>query len=397
MTADSPAAGSGSRRIRVALLLEDLAFGGTQRQALELASRLDPSRFDSRMWTLVTRDDFADEARERGLSVERLSGGTVVTPTALWRLHRNIRRFRPDILLLLTVLPNIWGRVIGRLSGVPVLIANSRQSGNPRRQHEKLLKRLATHTVCNANALKEQLINDFGVDGNRITVIHNGVDFERFQPASGPAEADIARAGDSPGASPAQTSEAVPESAGSPEQRILMLGRLVPAKNHDLLIEAFCRVAPRHPSARLSIVGDGARRDELIRLAAEKGAGRIEILPARRDVLPLFHSASIFALSSRSEGFPNVIAEAMASGLPVAATDVDGVPELVAHGETGILSPSGDVEALAASLDTLLGDRETARRMGLAGRKRVEEYFSFAAMAAKHEQLFERLYAEGAC
>ena len=130
--------------IKTILLLQDLLHGGTQRHTLELAKRLDPARFDVRIWTLMAGGDFLPLAERYGLRVRTLSGAGRVTPAAILALWRELRRERPQVLMALTVVPNIWGRVLGRLAATPVVVANCRGGDDLWRQHEDLLKHLAT-------------------------------------------------------------------------------------------------------------------------------------------------------------------------------------------------------------------------------------------------------------
>ncbi len=127
-------------------------------------------------------------------------------------------------------------------------------------------------------------------------------------------------------------------------------------------------------------------------LAARLGlAERVKILPGRTNLRPLFQEATVFALSSLMEGLPNVVLEAMATGLPVVATRVGGVPEVVLSGRTGWLVPRGDVSALAAAISQLLFAPETCRAFGQAGRKQALKKFSLDAMVSSHEELFQEL------
>lgn len=353
---------------RLVFLLQDLAFGGTQRQALELAAGLDRSRFRVELWTLMGGEDFAPQAERLGLGRVALGRGRprVLSPGVLLRLARRLRSRRPDLLFLLTVLPNIWGRICGRFPGGPVVVAGCRQSGDPLRQHERLLKGLAHHHVCNARALGDLLARGCRVPPERISVIHNGVDLERFLP---------------------------PTQAPAPSAPVILsIGRLVPDKDQESLVEAFRLIADRHPRAALWLCGDGRLRGRLAS-AIDRGPlrERIRLLPARAEVEDLYQRAAIFALPSRREGLPNVVLEAMASGLPVVATHQAGLPELVRPGLTGLLVPPGDSTALARALDRLLADPRGGREMGAAGRRTVEREFGLDRMTTRFEALFAEL------
>jgi glycosyltransferase involved in cell wall biosynthesis len=352
--------------LKVVFLLQDLLFGGTQRQALELAHHLDPARFQVELWMLMGGDDLVPVAEARNLPLVWLSRQPWVNPVSLARLWRRLSSTPVDVLMLLTAVPNIWGRLLGRLARVPRIIGNCRGGAAPWRQHERYLWPLADHVICNSLALKKELAQNYGVPPARLTVIHNGVDLNYFKPRR----------------------QAPPPQA----PRVLTVARLVPDKNHETLIRAFRLVAADHPGAELWLVGDGPRERALRQLAAATlSPGQVRFFPGQADLRPFFAQASLFALSSVHEACPNVVLEAMAAGLPVVATRVGGLPELVAPGETGWLTPPRDPTALAAALSHLLADSGTREAFGRAGHQRVARRFPLAAMVRNHEAVLEKL------
>jgi glycosyltransferase involved in cell wall biosynthesis len=355
---------------RLVLLLQDLKFGGTQRQTLELARRLDPARFQVEVWVMAAGDDLMPLAQEWSIPVVRLARQALVGPLALMNLWRRLQSQTPDLLMLLTVVPNIWGRILGRLARVPVIVGNCRGGGAPWRQHERLLWPLMDHLLCNTAALKTELTQRYRIPAAKITVIFNGVDTEFYSP-------------------------------GSPEQRprypvILSVARLVPDKDHDTLIAAFSQVSAAYPEAELWLLGDGPRRAAIEALAAQTlPPGRVRFWPGQPDIRPVLHQACLLALSSRYEALPNVVLEAMAAGLPVAATRVGGLPELVLPGRTGWLVPPGDAPALAAAMSQALGDAEAREVLGRTGREIAVADFSLEAMTRRYEQVLSSLLKEG--
>jgi glycosyltransferase involved in cell wall biosynthesis len=353
---------------RLVFLLQDLTFGGTQRQTLELARRLNPARFQVEIWTLAAGDGFAPLARRYGLPVINLARSKQVGPLALARLGRRLLHQPPDVLLPLTVVPNIWGRVLGRVARVPLIVGNCRGGGAPRRQHERCLWPLAHHIVCNSQALKSVLTKSYGVPAARLTIIPNGVDTEYFQPATALAN-------------------------GPP--RLLYIGRLVPDKDPDTLLQAFQLTIRAHPDAELWLVGEGPRQAALQELAFRHSlSARVRFIPPTDDLLPVLQQATFMVLSSRTEALPNVVLEAMAAGLPVVATRVGGVPELVDPGVTGWLVPPGDAPALAAALGQALADPEARQAMGRTARQRAINDFSLEAMARRYESVLDRLLGQ---
>jgi glycosyltransferase involved in cell wall biosynthesis len=186
-----------------------------------------------------------------------------------------------------------------------------------------------------------------------------------------------------------------PASRATGPPRVLAIGRLVPEKDHDTLIKAFRLVAAEHPQAELWLVGEGPGRDSLQQLVNKcRLDGKVHFLPGQADLRPRLQQASLLVLSSVAEALPNVVLEAMAAGLPVVATRVGGLPEVVAPGKTGWLVPPRDIPPLAAAISQLLADPKTRRAFGLAGRKRGEREFSFTAMVHSHEKVLEHLLAD---
>ncbi|MFP5258146.1 MAG: glycosyltransferase family 4 protein [Acidobacteriota bacterium] len=208
-----------------------------------------------------------------------------------------------------------------------------------------------------------------------IAMIPNGVDTARFFPGPTPA--------------PAGQPEATAKPDGSGPVRLLFVGRVVHQKGLDVLLAALAEL-PSGLKWSLDIVGDGPLRPALAEQAARLGlAGRVRFAGwATREAMPdILRAADLFVFASRDEGMPNAVLEAMASGLPVAATRISGNEELVLDGETGLLVPPDDVAALAGALGRLLGDRDLRRRLGAAGRERVVREYSWRSVAERYAAL----------
>jgi glycosyltransferase involved in cell wall biosynthesis len=169
------------------------------------------------------------------------------------------------------------------------------------------------------------------------------------------------------------------------------VGRLAPQKAPLDLLAAFEHLAARQPNAHLVLVGDGAQREEVVGSIAERGMqGRIHLLGLRRDVPELLRAFDVFAIASHWEGLPRVFPQAMAAGLPIVATDIDGAKDAVVEGETGFLVPIGDTAALGERLLSLARDPLRACEMGARARERVDE-FSARRMVDQLEALYEGL------
>ncbi|MGZ4415269.1 MAG: glycosyltransferase, partial [Gaiellaceae bacterium] len=172
--------------------------------------------------------------------------------------------------------------------------------------------------------------------------------------------------------------------------RLISVGRLAAPKDWSTLLWALARLEPETFS-ELVIVGDGPERERVEdELARRSLAGRVRLLGERDGVPSLLADADVFVLASRSEGLPLSVIEAMAAGLPVVASDVGGLRELVLESQTGVLVPSGDPAALADALRPLLRDRALRRRLGSAGRERAKGLFDLPRFQRAHLDLYRR-------
>lgn len=350
--------------VDIVFLLQDLCYGGTQRQTLHIAARLDRTRFRPHIWTLSGPTDLDAEAEQAAIGLTHLGRGRFPSPRFPLALLRQLLRQPPALLVPCTQLPNIWGRLLGRLTGVRALVGTCRGGGAPARQHERWLWRLTDHMICNSRHLY-RLLQEFGCPPERVSYIPNGIATEHFVPG------------------------ALPPAQRDPE--IVCVARLARDKDHVTLLRAFRQVLDEYPRARLRLVGEGPEEAALRRSAAALSLGDAVIFSgASANPLPFYQRARIMALTSRQEAQPNVILEAMACGLPVVATAVGGIPDLVTPA-SGRLAPAGDAAALARHFLALLRAPEEAQALGEAGRARVTAEFSFATTVRLHEEIFARL------
>jgi len=225
-------------------------------------------------------------------------------------------------------------------------------------------------TVCEADAAKGARL--CVLSAARTTTIHNGIE---LPPRAAPAGRFRAELG-----------------VGAHVPLVLSVGRFHEQKDQETLLRAWRIVVGSHPDAVLAIVGAGGLAGRLRELAAaDCTSGSVRLVRPRAALAEAYVDADAFALSSRWEGLPYVLLEAMAYGLPVASTNVDGIPEAVVDGVTGVLVPPEDPIALGRALEGLLSDPARRRRMGEAGRERVTAEFSLDQMIARITQVYREL------
>jgi glycosyltransferase involved in cell wall biosynthesis len=293
-------------------------------------------------------------------------------PVALVELVLLMRRLRPHIVHASSSKAGVLGRLAAGLVRVPIRMftvhgwAFSAHAGARSRLYrvaERIVRPLTTLTICVSESERTAGLAARTCDAERSVVIRTGIaaaSVPRARPADGPPT-------------------------------IVAVGRMQGPKDSVSLVHALGLLrGPFHAT----LVGDGPDRpvvdEELLRYGL---AGSVLLAGERDDVPELLASSAIFVLSSRSEALPVSVLEAMAAGLPVVATRVGGVPELVVEGETGLLVPPSDPAALAAALQRLLDEPELRARLGAAGRARVQEHFAVDSFAESHLDVYRRALA----
>jgi glycosyltransferase involved in cell wall biosynthesis len=298
-------------------------------------------------------------------------------------IYRVLSRGRYDIVQSHTSVGGVIGRIAGWAARTPAVVWTvhglGAHPGHPWWKRailssvEKVLDLFTDHYVAVSRDLLEQGVRAGIYRADKVTVIPNGLVLDNLRPVS-----DVA---------------AKRRALGLPEDAAIAgtITRLEPQKANDRLLHAFARVARQCPDVQLVIAGDGPERPSLEALAARLSlTDRVHFLGWRTDVPDILSVLDVFCMTSRWEGCPMVLLEAMAMRKPVVATDIGGVREIVVSGETGLLVPLDDVEAMAAALTRLLTDPSEGDRMGAAGRRRVEDRFSADRMMSA----YSRLYAE---
>ena len=355
-------------QVPVVVFLTGFHPGGTERQMTELIRRLDPERFTVHVACFHRDGAWLPRVEARAASIVEfpIEGlGRPRTIAQLVRFARWCRRERIAVVQTCDLYANIFGLPGAALAGVPVRVG-SRRELNPDKtpaqvRVQQYAYRCATKVVANSSAARSVLERE-GLASGSIAVIPNGVDATLVRPSPG---------------------------SPRPLRTVITVANLRPEKSHETLVAAAALLVKDYPDLRFEIVGAGPRREELDALVRARDLQhRVSFLGHREDVPALLARADAFVLPSRSEALPNSAIEAMAAGLPVVASAVGGLLDLVEDGRTGILVPPGNADALAAALRRLAADPLLAARLGAAAADAVRQRYSFDRMVAAFEDLY---------
>jgi glycosyltransferase involved in cell wall biosynthesis len=380
------------RPLRVAIVIARLNVGGPATHVIELAAGLPRDRFEVRL--IAGREGRGETAmhylaEEKGVHPEIVSA---LSPhlgpadlAAFLQLYRIFRTWKPDVVHTHTAKAGAVGRTAARCAGVPAVVhtfhGHVLRGYFPRpvegffRALECGLARITDRIVTLSPALKADLAGMGIARPEKIDVVPLGMDLDpllRCDARRGELRAELG----------------IP--AGEP--LVGIVGRLVPIKNHRMFLEAARSMVDSGLPARFVVVGDGELHDPLQTYASGLGiADRVRFLGWRKDMVPVYAGLDLLALTSDNEGTPVTVIEAMAAGVPVAATAVGGVPDVVRDGETGRLVPAGDPEEMGRAWRAALTEKTPTKRMALRARTEAVERFGRRRMLSAMASLYETL------
>lgn len=379
-----------TRRFRILHVITRLELGGAQQNTLHCVTHHDRSRFDVEL--LAGRggvlDDLAraiPDAHVELVDYLRHPIAPVADLKALFALKRYLRDHEIDLIHTHSSKAGILGRLAARMAGVPVVVHTVHGwSFNPtqsawRRALYLTLERFAAGRTDRMIAVSEEN-RERGIElgigrPEGYALIRSGIDLSAC-------------------ARPARTRAAMREDLGVDDGTLLVgtLANFKAQKGPLDFIEAAAIAHRRDPRLRFIYAGDGPMRGEVEAAIARHGLDEVvQLLGWRDDPIELLHACDLYLLTSRFEGLPRSVLQAMACGLPVVATRTDGTPEVVIDGETGLLAPPGDVEAIAARLLEMAGDRALRERCAAAARQRLDEAFDIDAMVDRLDDLYAEL------
>jgi len=380
-------------KIKVLHIITRLDKGGSAENTLLTVKGLDKKRYDV---TLMS-GPVQDPSQERRVQVEECGIPYIHIPVlvrninvvadaiALFKIRRFLAKTKFDIVHTHTSKAGLLGRFAARLAGVPLVVHTPHGHVffgyfGPLKTKifillEKLANRMADRIVALTHREKADYISYRTCPVEKLTVIHSGIELNKFQEYT-----------------PSDKTKLKKE-IGLPENSFVVgtAGRLVAVKGPEFLIKASRTIIPKHPNTYFLFAGDGPLKEDLQKRAKEAGDDKnIVFLGWRDDIAHILSIFDVFCLPSLNEGMGRVLVEAMAHGIPIVASDVGGIPDLVTHGKNGFLVPPKNPEELAKHIQILIEDEEKRKKMGEAG-KEMAPGFSHDTMVRSIAELYEEL------
>jgi len=374
--------------MKVIHVIKITSIAGAENHLLTLVSGLRARNIDAQILMLTEPSkpmtDFVTAAKQREIPIQSAIIRRSVDVALIKTLRDIFQNSQPDIVHTHLQHADLHGIIAARWAKVPVIIT-SRHNDNafrrrpPIKQLNYVLWRFADAGIAISNSIARFAIQVEGAPANKIHTIHYGLPFN-----PDPTEREATR-------------QAVRRELGIGKTDLVvgMVCRLVEQKGVQYGLKVFSQIIRDFPSARLVIAGDGPLRRSLEAMVIPLGLqGRVQFLGWRDDVPQIMAALDVLLVPSLWEGFGLVILEAMAQRVPTIGSAVSAIPEIVVHGETGLLAPPEDIDRLIEALTLLLGDNALRQHMGLMAEDRLEANFSALRMVEQTAALYDRLLAD---
>jgi glycosyltransferase involved in cell wall biosynthesis len=371
-------------KYKIAYLIDGLSMGGAERLMVPILKHLNRTGFDAYVCALQSKDGnfMAEEIRALGIPVECLEIKHLRDLNALPRLIKYLQEIDADLVHTQLEFANILGNISAKFLGLPsvctIHIMPSLDVKTKTQLHQRLewfvLKYCCNQVISVSEEARLYHIDISGATPDRVSTIYNGIDFSGFLHL----ERDLERID-------VRTELGIPSSANL----LTTVAVLRPQKGLQYMIQAFPAILTSNPDTYYLIVGDGSHRNSLIEEAKTANVSpKVIFAGMRKDVARLLAASDIFVLPTLTEALPTVLAEAMAAKLPIVASRVGGIPEMVNDGQNGCLVEPKDIAGLSAACIQLLNDPEKRASMGAEGWKIVNQMFNIERQVDKLEALY---------
>jgi glycosyltransferase involved in cell wall biosynthesis len=370
-------------KYRVLHVIDHLGSGGAQEAVCQLVKYGDKGRFQTEVVTLHGYGHYWDVLRSWGVPVSTMvpqGFARAAIPFIFLRLFRLLGRNRYDVVHTHLIGANVLAAPLAAWYRVPVRFTHDQTNDDVRHRSlihrglDNLANRLNHHIIAVSSSIRAFLCREEGVSADKISVIYNSVDLERFSPQNGPGTRQVGRS-----------------RWELPPKALIVggVGRLHYQKNFPLFLEVAAEVCARQPRAYFVIAGEGPERAALEEMSSRLGiASRVRFLGFVKDMPELYQCLDLLLLTSHFEGTPLTVLEAMAMGVPVVASQVDGVTEVLEDGRDGIQVPPGRRDLFVEEVCRVLADRGLRQRIARAGQDKARRQFSAEAMVRQVEALY---------
>lgn len=364
------------RKVKILYVIGTLVPGGAEKQLLNLIKLLDKTKFQPVL--IALRGGKLEGDFKKVVKLRIIGKKWKIDPFFFFHLFKAIKKESPDILHTFMFTSNTWGRFCGILLKVPVLIASERSTDPWKKWYhfkiDKILGKFTSKIICVSEEVEKVYKEKLNLPDEKFLVIKNGVDIEYFDNIERKAE--------------------LKQKFKIEEEKVILTGgRLSSEKGIDYFLRAAEKLIKIFPPVKFLIVGEGSEREKLEREVESMNLEEKVIFTGYRDDLPqIMKISDVVVLSSKWEGLPNLLIEAMACKLPVVATNVGGCKEIVKEGENGFLVEYGDIENLTEKILYILKNPEMSEKMGKKGYEFIKTHFNIKDKIKQYENIYLKTY-----